>query len=799
MNQADWNRSNEDITILSAQITRDNNLNITAKNTGNIQSAIIWIGIFNQSVAPEGQWFFSVNQLVSIGQTKSFLAPFQVTPDQKYTVQLITKEGNVYDYMLYPADQTTLALSLVAVSPTVYKANNITLLLTVTNNNTEGIVAENVTVSLAAVPSTLTTVLSAPSSLTINSLSPGATTFFTWTYSATNTGTVLFEATYNSAPQGAFATASVSILDAPASGGDGEGGDGGENQSGAVTITGTNGTATYHPTQWTMLDATSHVSGTISSLAAADSNTATFASYYTGNLTVINQFVTSDASDVDSNANRGTIDNFAGMQSGPNGAYATLTEEQTGTGVTTFGNPVQFGSSYHQVKSDKIYGGAFFSGSTEASVDSITFYGKSTTGNVNVKAVICDGNGYIIPSGISDPLSIPSEAGWYTLTFEEPPTMHSYSWYWLMIISESNTVYLYYSNSYGGWGVYQSGNEYDHPENPLYVNYNYCQYSIYASISSTESCNLDVEAQWTNVNTEQENNDLGIYLASQSGSEGLAVDAWVDSDWVNVFSSLSVGWNNVSSSMVPPPSTITLRFRDTSPNDATQDSWSIDVAVLRQVTQSDQYTCAVEFTGISNINSWSSFVWNTKTSIDTNNANVTIQFYNYTSASYASSGAGYVSFVPTGDSASYQSGTLTSDVDDFKDGSGVWKVKITVVKATVTSFNLAVDWIETASVYSSNGATLSYGAIQNYIIKATSGNGGPTPYVYASIYVNGSSINLQNGLTNQSIANPAWVQLDSNGIYNLRIQSTSSSEDRFVIYVSVGTTVGEKIIVQEEQ
>ena len=98
MNQADQTRSNEKLSILSVQITSDNKLNITTKNIGSIQSTIIWLGIFNQSVTPENQGFFSISESIAIGETQSFLSPFQVAPDQKYTVQLVTENGNVFDY-----------------------------------------------------------------------------------------------------------------------------------------------------------------------------------------------------------------------------------------------------------------------------------------------------------------------------------------------------------------------------------------------------------------------------------------------------------------------------------------------------------------------------------------------------------------------------------------------------------------------------------------------------------------------------------------------------------------------------
>jgi hypothetical protein len=320
MAEVDRNRSNEKLSISSVQITKDNQLNITVRNIGSLQSRVVWIGLFNESVTPENQGFYSISETITIGETQSFLSPFYVTPSQKYSVQLVTEEGNVFDYSLYSGNQVQLDLSLIAAPPTVYQANNITLLLTVTNNNAEGIAAENITVSLLTIPSALTSVLTVPPSLHIASLAPGSSTFFTWTFEALEEGSVLFEATYNQAPQGASTTASVSILSAPS----------GSGQSGGqVRITGgASGYANYNPTQWSTLGGTSHVSGTIPSLTANDENSAVFGSYYTGNFASYNYFVNSETTGI------GAHSNFNAMQSGPDGTFDTLTEADT-SGVAT--------------------------------------------------------------------------------------------------------------------------------------------------------------------------------------------------------------------------------------------------------------------------------------------------------------------------------------------------------------------------------------------------------------------------------------------------------------------------------
>jgi hypothetical protein len=779
MNQADSSRGGEELSILAVKIESDNSLNFTVKNTGSIQSTIIYVGIFNQSVAPENQGFYSVNQLVPIGDAVSFLSPFKVSPDQKYLVQLVTEGGKIFDYKLYPADQISLDLSLVAVSPTVYQGNNVTLLLSVTNNSTEGITAENITMQLLAEPSDEVTLLSSPNMLTIPSLAPGSSTFLTWTYAATQTGTVLFNATYNQAPDGAFITASATILAQP---------DGASQAQ--VAIMGVNATMPYHPSQWTALGGTVNANGSISDLVASDSNKAGFTSYYTGNQAATDTYPEYSSTNVDGSQNKGTLTNFAGMQTGIDGAYTSLAEALTSNPAGSFGNPT-VGTSYSVVAKNAMYGGVFNSG-VDSTVYNVTFYGRTISAGY-VKAVICDSSGHIIANGISAPVSVNNRVAWYTIPFSTAPTLAANTDYWLMIVSSDNSIRLYYTA--GGSGKYDDSNSYISPNDPAASSnsYNYC---IYASTSSVASYQLDCEVQWTNLNTVQQTNNLCINLKGQSGSEALAVDVWTGGQWLNLFSGLSIGWNNAS---VSPYITLTLtiRFRDAVPLGSSQSTWSIDAALIHQSTTADQYTLSAEFSGNSNTDSWTSLLCNIKSQLDTSGAVVTIQLYDYATGAYVTSGGGYATYQSTANAANMQTLNVSSNPGDFKNASGAWKIKITATKTTSTQFHLYLDWVEIEPTYLSTGETMQYGAQQTYVITSTSSSGGATPYVYVSIYTDGSSVTLQNALTNQTISNPAWVQLDVNGVYQFKLISTNQHEEEFVIYASVGTTVGQRTVLQE--
>jgi hypothetical protein len=489
MNQVDSNKKSEDFKITSVEIANTGKLNITVQNTGSLQSTIIWLGLFNRSESPEGQWFYSISQTVNIGDTKSFLSPCTVTAGQKYTIQIVTQNGNIFESTLYPTNQLPLTLSLIAGSPTIYQGNSMTIILTITNNNIQTV--GNITVNLLASSSNLVSKVSSPDSLSIGSLQPMQSKFLTWVYSAINVGSTTFIATYNQAPQGILATANVSILPVPTI-------TPSPPIQGQVTITGINVVSTFNPSDWKELEKTSFIEGSIKDLFLYDSNTIAFSSY-----------------------------------------------------------------------------------------------------------------------------------------------------------------------------------------------------------------NKDVE-------------------------------------------------------------------------------------------KVNQNIIQVEFIGSSDPFK-TSFVCDVGSYWDTGDVVVTVQFYNFASDSYVSSGAGYFEYTSSSKpkTSQIQSFIVSSALEDLRDSSGQWRVKITGVKNTSFPFNFYIDWIDLELLSVSDGKDLRYGSWQDFLITSTSFDGLPTAYGYVSIYANGANL-LFNSLDNSDLANPAWVQLDANGNSLIKIRSTNPSSQTIVLYASVGTTVGQKTLIQEK-
>jgi hypothetical protein len=317
MNDMDWNRNQEKIVIKQIAITSTNQLNVTAENDGPVQSHLIWLGIFNKTATPENQTYQALNEFVRPGETDNIVSNFTVIGGNKYVIQLVTELGNTVESKFYPANYVSCALTLVTTSPTVYQGNNVTVLLTVTLNDTVVDFIQSLTVTLNATPANLVQLVG-NSSLSVSGLTRGTSAFFWWIYNAVNTGAVTFNATYLQAPAGTYALLTAQIVSPPQQGGQGN-----------VTITGVNCTASQNPSGWNLLGSTENVSGSVSDLANDDGSYAAFRSHTVGSTTDINDFVDDDTSDVDGSLDKGTHSNFTAQQYGPDIINDTLTEEKT--------------------------------------------------------------------------------------------------------------------------------------------------------------------------------------------------------------------------------------------------------------------------------------------------------------------------------------------------------------------------------------------------------------------------------------------------------------------------------------
>jgi len=142
-----------------------------------------------------------------------------------------------------------------------------------------------------------------------------------------------------------------------------------------------------------------------------------------------------------------------------------------------------------------------------------------------------------------------------------------------------------------------------------------------------------------------------------------------------------------------------------------------------------EFTSEVEFTGSSNIQSWTQLVWSVDSAWTTASVTVTIQLYNYTGASYPSSGDGCISYTSsaTPDRDETKTQTIATNPQKFKDTSGNWKIKIKGVKATSTQFNFKANWIEYKPTYCSQ-----YTASAEFLFTGITGSA-PTLLVFTVV------------------------------------------------------------------
>jgi len=109
-----------------------------------------------------------------------------------------------------------------------------------------------------------------------------------------------------------------------------------------------------------------------------------------------------------------------------------------------------------------------------------------------------------------------------------------------------------------------------------------------------------------------------------------------------------------------------------------------------------QYTVEVEFTGASNTYNLIQLLWLVDSAWSVGSVSVTLQLYNYATASYPTSGNGYIAYTSstTLNTDETKSQTITINPANFRDASGNWKIKVKGVKSTTAPFDLKADFVK---------------------------------------------------------------------------------------------------------
>jgi len=303
-------------------------------------------------------------------------------------------------------------------------------------------------------------------------------------------------------------------------------------------------------------------------------------------------------SNVDNSADKGTHSNFNNQKFKDNN-YDTLTEQNTGGGSGSFGS--YSSSSYSTVSANQMYGSVFTSPSNaeDATLQSITWYGRTRTGSGNSKAVLVLASTKTIIA-VSNPVSVSTTLQERTNIFSTPPTISANTNYILMMIFDVSTRFYYISGS-ANQGYLDTSNSYSSPTNPTDATNNNYQYRISATYNIPNNYELDLEEQFINVDYNCQLKELCIYTGAL-GSENLKVDVRSGSSWITIINALQPNaWNNVSVSSYLTSATFTIRFRGSvESRDSTQDNWQIDAVLVRtSVSPNCELDLEVQWTSVN--------------------------------------------------------------------------------------------------------------------------------------------------------------------------------------------------------
>jgi len=296
------------------------------------------------------------------------------------------------------------------------------------------------------------------------------------------------------------------------------------------------------------------------------------------------------------------------------------------------------------------------------------------------------------------------ELGLYVGDQHNPPTLDAYNNAWTSTVSTLGVIENNFMASRSGvdptdgrgddlryWNI-------DRNQTEIQADYN-------IELDGSESGLRSYYRFNNNFNDTGPNDDAAVAFGAQSFSitvpfdpqstESIRVDVWHGSSWQSLFIDLNEGWNNISVSPYLDSSTFTIRFKgDAEISDDVQDSWRVDSTLLH--LWSTTHIAEVEFTGASDVEEWTQLTWTVATAWTTSSVNVTMQLYDYTLDEYALNGSGNLSYTSSilPDDISREDQDVTVDPARFRDTGGFWKLKVTGVKETDSSFDLKVDMVK---------------------------------------------------------------------------------------------------------
>ena len=219
------NRQSEQFKISTFRID-NNEFNLTVTNTGTIPINITNMWTKNMTDSTWNQTRNTINQVISPGQSIANIGQgtgLVALDSQSYLVKLSTSRGNSLGVQFVAATSQPIKMALFATPSSPIAQTNQTILLSVTNNLTNGQILQSV-VPVIEDPPDVTGGASAtyklgPDPPSVSSLAPGEIAFFKWTYyiDGVDGNTVIYNATIANAVQGNFVQDTVQIAVPPVS------------------------------------------------------------------------------------------------------------------------------------------------------------------------------------------------------------------------------------------------------------------------------------------------------------------------------------------------------------------------------------------------------------------------------------------------------------------------------------------------------------------------------------------------------------------------------------------------------
>jgi hypothetical protein len=383
----------------------------------------------------------------------------------------------------------------------------------------------------------------------------------------------------------------------------------------------------------------------------------------------------------------GAHSNFAAQQSGPDGVYDTLTEQTTGTVAvdkppstyTALGSTSIVGALADLYSDNSVYMSLKSyryntitldnknSTTLTSSATSMSWTHTTGTGNDRILLVSVD---VFSPSGTPNNVSGVTYGG-VALTlvktdlYNTNPRVRSYVFNLTNPTSGTNTISVTFSattsTAVGGSVSYDNVNQ----ATPVLASNSTTGYG------SIQTVNLITSGNYSKVIF----GHLGTYRTSNPTP--YYVNQPVEQ--VNVWNQTAQTYKGFGSSKIVTNGTVALSW-----NTSGAVSW---VAILLLLDPTPAYYCGAEFTGISNLETWNNIAWTIDASVTIGTVSVTYQLYNYRTG-YTDSGEGYLADI-LGTSDNTKTQTIDTNLSDFRDASGNWKIKVTA--SANTQFDLKLD------------------------------------------------------------------------------------------------------------